>query len=304
MPDTRVVSTEVSKTTSGHLWEGLGPFAWAPGFLLPLGTLLPRPFCPPRRREGNPAGLGSIPGQQGCWAHPGPRGREAVFVVGPEWLASGQEACLLVRLMRPAAADSTEASRKHLRTRQSRARLRPEMSVLVCLSPVWPVEGQQQTGVWLKRGWRDLSPRAPAFAACAVQREPLSFRGLRSVLRFISPAAPFLLPVQPGNRCPSRCRAGQEPGLDPDPYPTLSVSSGKSRVPCQPLVCAEGAPSRRVVGLRSGGPFIQIIPRKPLHPGGCSMAQGLVSPETCTQIPASGCHCAEHTLAASPGPGL
>lgn len=94
------------------------------------------------------------------------------------WALNGwppaRSACLLVRLMRPAAAVSTTASRKHLRPRQSCAKLRPEMSVLVCLSPVWPVEGQQPTGVWQKRGWRDLSPRAPALAACAVQREPLS----------------------------------------------------------------------------------------------------------------------------------
>lgn len=46
-------------------------------------------------REGNPEGLGSIPGQQGCWAYPGPQGREAIFVVGAEWLASGQERVLV-----------------------------------------------------------------------------------------------------------------------------------------------------------------------------------------------------------------
>lgn len=39
--------------------------------------------------------LGSIPGQQGCWAYPGPQGREGIFVVGTEWLASGQELVLV-----------------------------------------------------------------------------------------------------------------------------------------------------------------------------------------------------------------
>lgn len=144
------------------------------------------------------------------------------------------------------------------------------MSVLVCPSPVWLFEGQQQTGVWLKRSWKDLSPRAllgkgPCFLSLnESERAALTFFSLCSVLWFISPAAPFLLSVQPGNKRPSWCRAGHEPGVDPDPYPTLSVTPGQIQGPTsvsgasapvpQPLVCAEG-PLRvgRAGQRRSGG---------------------------------------------------
>ena len=40
------------------------------------------------------AGWRPVRGQQGRWVYSGPQRREAIFVVGAEWLASGQERVL------------------------------------------------------------------------------------------------------------------------------------------------------------------------------------------------------------------
>lgn len=45
--------------------------------------------------RADPAELRSVLGQQGCWTHPGPQRRAAIFVVGAQWLASHQERVLV-----------------------------------------------------------------------------------------------------------------------------------------------------------------------------------------------------------------
>ena len=93
-------------------------FLEAPLFLLVLGTSAPGACL--LGGEADPAGWRPVRGQQGRWVYSGPRRREAIFVVGAEWLASGQERVLAGAL--PTEAVSATASRKHLRARSSNAR--------------------------------------------------------------------------------------------------------------------------------------------------------------------------------------
>ena len=67
-------------------------FLEAPLFLLVLGTSAPGACL--LGGEADPAGWRPVRGQQGRWVYSGPRRREAIFVVGAEWLASGQERVL------------------------------------------------------------------------------------------------------------------------------------------------------------------------------------------------------------------
>lgn len=193
-------------------------------FLSVLETFLPGLWCLSLRREGGPTGLGSIPGQQGHWTHPGPQEREAIFVVGAEWLASRQERVLLGVVDVSCCCCLYHCVQKTLENTFVQCQgPKPEMSVLfVCLHPhprppVWPSEGQQQTRVWLEQSWwKDLSPRAFLASsrwfqriqfkdrAFLAERASLPFVGLCLLLRFVSPPAPTR---QPGNRCPSWSRA-------------------------------------------------------------------------------------------------
>ena len=61
-------------------------------FLLVLGTSAPGACL--LGGGADPAGRRPVQGQQGRWVYSGPRRREAIFVVGAEWLASGQERVL------------------------------------------------------------------------------------------------------------------------------------------------------------------------------------------------------------------
>ena len=61
-------------------------------FLLGLGTSAPGACL--LGGGADPAGRRPVQGQQGRWVYSGPWRREAIFVVGAEWLASGQERVL------------------------------------------------------------------------------------------------------------------------------------------------------------------------------------------------------------------